>query len=136
MGAMTPLQRQILEKVVQPALRDFMTSVEGTIIAINAQDMVANVSYANLHGPGEKILNNVPIHVSSGLSVAGPFVGDRVIVSFQNGKIFSPVITSVIDRDHNKMTLNQQQRHNIKGAYVPDGICFRTDWGYTNDTIY
>lgn len=132
---MTPLQQQILETVVKPALKDFLTTVQGTIIKVDGQNMVADVQYANMHGPGEKVLTGVPIQISSGLSVSGPYVGDTVVVTFTGNSIFNPIITAVIDKDHNKMTLNQQQRHNAKGAYVPDAICQRTDWSFGN-TIF
>lgn len=128
---MTPLQKQILETVVYPALKDIVKPINGTIISINAENMVADVQYANIHGPGEKVLQGVPIKVSSGLSVSGPFVGDKVVVDFPGGTIFNPIITAVIDSDHNKMTLNQQQKHSRKGAFVPDGIDNRVDWGYS-----
>lgn len=130
---MNKLQQQIYEGIVLPALKDLMKPIEAHIVKIDGDNMRADVSYANMHGPGNKILKNIPIQVSSGFSTSGPFVGDRVIVDFPGGTIFNPVIVGIIDNDHDKLSRSQQQKHERKGAYVPDGMDARTGWEYTSN---
>lgn len=131
---MNNLKQQILEQVVNPALRNLNKTLVGHIESINPNHMSATISFNNPHGSGVKILENVPIQISTGgVSQSGPFVGDKVIIEFPNFNPHNPIIVAVIDTNYDKNTREQRQKHSRKGAYVPDSICNRTSWDLSSN---
>jgi hypothetical protein len=50
------------------------------------------------------------------------------MVSFVNGSIHTPVVTSVYDLEHKESTRFEQTKHERKGVLIADIICNRQDW--------
>lgn len=123
------LQRQIYEKIVKPTISEIQLPTTGIIYNMNYKTNLADVMTNMPNSTDEKLLKNVPIQLGSkGLSQAGPFKGDRVVITYADGTIHSPYITSIIDLNYNYETRQQQQTHSRKGPLIPDYICNREDW--------
>lgn len=131
---MNKLQEQIKRDVVLPVIRQLQNTVEGHISEMYFDHMVADVNINNPFGHGIRKLEKVPVQLGSGgLSQSGPFAGDKVIVTFKNFNPHTPVITALLDTNYSSTTKEQRFKHSRKGAYVPDGMCARDGWGYTNN---
>lgn len=134
---MNKIQQQIRDTVVEPYISKLAKNTTGHIKSIDNEHMVATVCVTNQHGYGQLELTGVPIQIGSGgLSQAGPFVGDRVIVEYQNFNPHTPVIVSILDRNHDTITREQRLKHERKGAYIPDEICDRQDWSIGSNSIW
>lgn len=113
-----------------------LSSSEGEIIAFDNEKMVATVDIRNPKGKGSRRLRNVPMQLGSGgISQSGPYLGDKVMISFKNGNINTPVIVSILDANHKNNFRDAREKHLRKGAMCSDNICVRADWNFT-DPLY
>ena len=134
---MNKIQQQIVDNVVEPYMNKLSKTTTGHIKEMNHEHMVATVCVSNPHGYGQLELTAVPIQLGSGgVSQAGPFIGDRVMIEYQNFNPHTPVIVSILDRNHDTITREQRLKHERKGAYVPDEICNRSDWSIGTNSIW
>ena len=132
---MNKLKEQI-KQLVKEVNKEKIYTAEGTIVVFDNETMLADVKIPNTNGGGMFRLNKVPMQIGSGgVSQAGPFVGDKVIVSFKNGNIANPVITSLLDKQYSNNFRSIRETHSRKGALCPDNICIREDWEYS-DPLY
>ena len=128
---MNKLQEQIKTQIVDPAIKQIQNTIVGHVMCMYSDHMVADVSVDNPFGPGVLKLEKVPIQLGSGgFSQAGPFMGDKVVVTFKNFNPNTPVITALLDTNHKSTTQEQRFKSERKGTYVPDGICKRSGWEY------
>jgi hypothetical protein len=134
---MNKIQQQIQDQVVAPYINKLNKTTIGHIKEVDHTNLTATVLVNNPHGYGNYELSAVPIQVGSGgVSQSGPFIGDRVVIEFQNFNPHSPVITSVLDTNHDTITREQRLKHERKGAYLPDEICDRKDWTIGSNSIW
>lgn len=125
---MNKVKKQI-QQIANEVVQNTPLSIVGHIFDVDAFNMCCDVIIHNPHGPGEKIVYNVPTQIGSGgVSQAGPFIGDRVILAFLKGNLQNGTITSILDRNHKIATREQRLKHSRKGAYLTDEICKRTYW--------
>lgn len=134
---MNKIQQQIEQGIVAPYINKLNKTTTGHINSIDHEHMTATVWVTNPHGYGQLELTGVPVQIGSGgLSQSGPFIGDRVMVEYQNFNPHTPVIVSILDRNHDTITREQRLKHERKGAYLPDEICNRTDWTLGSNSIW
>lgn len=113
-----------------------LSNSEGEIIAFDNEKMLATVKIRNMKGQGSRKLQNVPMQLGSGgLSQSGPYLGDKVMISFKNGNINTPVIVSILDVNHKNNFRDAREKHMRKGSMCSDNICVREDWDFT-DPLY
>jgi len=128
MTGMNAAQQQIYN-LFRQFISGMMFPASGFVYHVDPDNLIADVEINMPNSTNRHLLKNVPVQIGSrGLSQCGPFIGDRVLVSFVNGSIHSPVITAVYDLDHKAGTQFEQTKHERKGAFVPDYICNRQDW--------
>lgn len=116
----TPLQQLIHNTVVQPALKERLHQIKAKIEEYDNENNRAKISFVNPFGPGRKTIDNVPLQLGSGgVHSAGPYPGDEVWVSFINGNVNFPRITSLADEAYRYRT-RENMRHTRKGSLIPD----------------
>lgn len=132
---MNQIKKQIKDLIGEETSKIF-SSTEGEIIEFDNEKMIATVKIINPKGPGSKKLDNVPVQLGSGgLSQSGPYLGDKVMISFKNGNINTPVIVSIIDVNHKNNFRDAREKHLRKGSMCSDNMCMREDWEFT-DPLY
>lgn len=132
---MNQLRKQITN-LIKEVDRENMKTTEGEIVAFNNETMLCDIKILHPFSSGMLRLNNVPMQLGSGgLSQAGPFIGDKCMVSFINGNLHNPYILSLLDTNHENNFRKIREKHERKGCYTPDNICKRDDWEY-KDPLY
>lgn len=128
------LKKQLIEQIIKPEMAKMITSTEGHILKLYDQHMYADVRIQHPMGEGQHVLRKVPIQLGSGgLSQSGPFQGDKVMVSFKNNNILTPVVVGIIETNFQDNWEQTRFKHSRKGAVIPDKICDRSDWQYSGD---
>lgn len=114
-----PLQAKI-QRIAQQEIQAVMRPQKGTVYHYNNEHNYAMVEIDNPYGGGTLLLEYVPVQMTGGLHVPGPFPGDEVWLEFTSGKLELPKIVSFADRQYEKETREKKLKHPKKGAYVPD----------------
>lgn len=116
---MNKLQNSIRD-LVKPMFDDYVHPQLGIIKSYSNEMHLASVEIPNPHGYGTLELIRVPLQLTPGMHVPGPFVGNEVWVTFTGGKLNLPKITSFADRTYTLTTRERNMKHEKQGAYVPN----------------
>lgn len=128
------LKKRMIEEIIKPEMSKLINSTEGHILELYDKHMYADIRINHPGGKGQYTLKKVPIQMGSGgLSQSGPFKGDKVVVTFKNNNILTPVVTGIIESNFQVNWELTRFKHSRKGAVCPDKICDRKDWTYSGD---
>lgn len=118
---MNKVQKQILDNIVAPAIRQIPYTTLGTV---ESYDVDLNIAVLIIEGInsefGYKRYPNVPVSFSNGIKTSSVFPGDVVIVQFFNGSASTPVIIGLADTTYAATTREKYNGHREAGGGISD----------------
>lgn len=118
---MNKLQNSIRD-LIKPMFDEYIHPQKGFIKRYSSETHYADVETNNPHGVGTIVLRQVPVQLTPGIHLPGPFPGDEVWITFTGGKLNLPKITSFGDPMYAVNTRELGLKHDRHGAYVPNTL--------------
>lgn len=129
--------RDKLQQEIKRNIESQVHSTKGVILEYSHKTNKATVKVRNPFKEG--VLTYCDLQVpppGTGITNAGPYRGDLVMIQFTNSDLRNPKITSLVDDNYYTNNREELQKHENQGAYVPDGIKEKEDLVLTPRTVF
>lgn len=132
------LRDKIKREIVDPSISSIVTSAKGVIMEYNHISNLAIVKIRNPLKQGVLTYSNLPLPNSCpGISVGGPYRGDKVLLQFTSAGLKNPKIVGIVEDEYEQNIREDRIKHIHQGTYLPDGLSLleKTD-GITSDMVF
>lgn len=118
--------KETIANQIGQKIREHVTNGRGKIISHDLGTNSAKISYDHpIHGL--TILEKVPLRMNPGMHSSRLRPGTDVYLEFVGGNMSQALIVATADDSYSSRTMSRQ-RHERKGAFVPDMLSERSEF--------
>ncbi|MGX9755914.1 hypothetical protein ACWYRQ_06540 [Clostridioides difficile] len=111
------LKDKLIDNIIDPYSKTLFTTSIGKVINYNICKNTADIYVENIKG-NSTTFSNVPIqNIGEGIHLSPLKKGDKVYIQFNNGSVFQPKITGIVEKSY-KFLSKKRQTHIRKGCLL------------------